>query len=288
MVKRFHLNWVDIVIIVVVLALAAAAILVRNLITGADQKQTYTMRFSAEAQSIEREVAESFRIGDEIYNSSTDEYIGKVVGIDIKPHRHLSYSESAGKYTDCDNPIYVDLVLEIEGKGYVDELIIHMEKKELRIGSIAYLKAKGHAVSTYIIAIDTMDAPIPEYTGKPSGDKEITYQTRIFDVRKMTVDSFKKGEPLIDVKTGAILGIIQDVSYEQYVECWPHQGEVILVEKPDRYTVTLTLKGSCVETDTDYFLDGIAEFKIGANPSDGVVGRYQQTSMEYIKILKVE
>ena len=292
--KRFHLNWVDIVIIVVVLALAAAAILVRNMITGEEQRETYTMRFTAEAQRIELEVAESFKMGEDIYDSSTNEYLGTVVGLDIHPHRHIAYSDSTGKYTDCDDPLLFDIEIEVEGQGYVDDKDVRMENKVLKIGAPSYLKGKGHAVSGYVVEINTMDAPVPAYSNKGSGSRQITYQILVSDIRMMSVESFKKGETLFEKSTGGLLGVIQDITYEPFRESKPYQNSVIVAEKPGRYAVTLTMQAMCNETDKGYFIDGITELKVGSKSGDieknGIVlaGRYQQTSMEYINILKVE
>jgi len=292
--KRFHLNWVDIVIIVVVLALAACAILLRNKVSGNDQKETYTIRFTAEAQKLLPEIADSFILGEDIYDSSTNNYLGKIVSIKKSAYRHIEYSETAGKFTDCDDPIYQTLDMVIEGQGFADEKTIQIESKILQIGASIYLKGKGHATSAYVVDIDTQSAPVPEYANYGSGDKEITYQILVPDVRDMTIKSFKTGETLFEKSTGGLLGVIEKIELEPYCESKPFEGGVIAAEKSGRSNVILTMKCKGTETDKGYFLDGTTELKLGSKSGetekDGIhiSGRYQSTSMIMLNILEVK
>lgn len=292
--KKFHLNWVDIVIIVAVLALAASALLLRNKVAGDEQRETYTIRFSAEAQKILPEVASSFKVGEDIYDSSTNEYLGKLVSASVSPYRHIEYSETAGKYTDEDDPIHVTLDMVIEGQGYADEKSVNVESKTLQIGASIYLKGKGHAVSAYVVGIDTMQAPVPVYSNYGNGDKEITYQILVPDVRDMTVKSFKLGETLFEKTTGGLLGVIEKIETTQFCDARPFEGNVIAAQKPGRSNVILTMKCKGTETDKAYFLDGITELKVGSKSGetekDGIhiSGRYQLTSMQYLKIVEVK
>ena len=292
--KRFHINWVDIVIIVVVLALAAAALLLRNKVAGDEQQETYTMRFTAEAQKLLPEVADSFKVGEDIYDSSTNEYLGKLVSINKKPYHYVVYSETAGKFTDCDDPLTMTLEMVIEGQGHADERTIRMENKVLQIGATVYLKGKGHAATAYVVGIDTMEAPVPVYSNMGSGDKQITYQILVPDVRDMTVNSFKVGDTLYEKGTSGLLGVIEKIETTQFCETQPFEGKVIAAPKSGRSNVILTMKCNGTENERGYFLDGTTELKVGsksgATDKDGIhiSGRYQLTSMTFLKIIEVK
>lgn len=112
---------------------------------------------------------------------------------------------------------------------------------------------------------------------------EFTYVVEIDDVRMFSVEALQK-KGLASDKQGNILGEITDVKYEPKTEqVIIENGETKMVEKPERYTVYVTLKGNGKEASDAYFVGENTELSAGAN-----ITMYTKYANCSGKVLKVE
>ena len=94
---------------------------------------------------------------------------------------------------------------------------------------------------------------------------EFSYVVELDDVRIYTVEALQKKGITTD-KQGNVLGEITDVKYEPKTEqVILENGESKMVEKPERYTVYVTLKGNGKEASDAYFVGENTELSAGAN-----------------------
>lgn len=101
-----------------------------------------------------------------------------------------------------------------------------------------------------------------ESVGISEEQRQITYTAFLDDVRMATVNALHKGDKVFDDKTGVEIGTITDVSHAPKMKNVPgNDGNMILVEFPEYYTVTLTLQGDVVEKEDGYFANGKVELK---------------------------
>ena len=77
-----------------------------------------------------------------------------------------------------------------------------------------------------------------------------------------TVEAFHVGDNVYDKKTNALMGEITNVEHTPYKEAVVNnKGELVLREKPDYYTVKVTVKAPILEKDDGYFVSGVVELK---------------------------
>ena len=283
--KQFHFNWVDVIIILVVIAAAAGALLVKNMVFKEEKTDTYPIRFTVEARNMFPVFSEVLTVGDEIFDSSTDIYVGKIVDIEALPHEKNFKDSftSTLKYTS-DNA--EDLSITIEGDGYAEGSNIYIGSYLAKVGNTFFVKNKGYAFPSFVQSIDTMGIDLPELASSGKGDLEITYQIINLGVRQATVDAVKPGDPIFDGLTDAFMGTVLETEAEAIKD---DNGNTT-----GYYNLIVTLKGNAVETDMSYFLDGELDLKVGTgslgNADDKVYmySRDVRTSYAFYSILDVK
>lgn len=293
--KKFHINWFDVVIIAVVLAVAGAAVLIRNKMTGeSSEVKKYTMSFVAETQNVKPDTADTVKVGDSIYNSIENTYIGKIVEKHTEPHKLYEFSYELGQYIISEDPVYLDLYITIEGEGTVDVKSINIGAYSPAIGKQAYLKSKGYALAGFVVGIDTKDAPIPEDTNEGAGELSIKYQIAVEDIRDISAKAYKVGDRLYDRSSGALLGVIEKIEIKPHYETKVWNDGAYSFERVGKYDAILTLRAHATEKDYGYYLDAGVELKVGTGSNlesqSGVFinARNVCCSLKFVKILEVK
>ncbi len=122
-----------------------------------------------------------------------------------------------------------------------------------------------------------------EATSLAEEQRQITYTAFIDEVRMATVNALHEGDQVFDEKTGICIGTITGVSYEPRVKnVLDNSGNMITVEVPDYYGITLTIEGGVVEKEDGYFVDGIVELK--ANSEMDVYTKYAEPVIKVTQI----
>lgn len=261
-------NIVDVVIIVLALAMLGGVILLRNRSTSgsavASERQTRPMRFTVEFTNAPLNMEKAITLGDDAYSSVTGSYLGTIKDVWTKPHEVLEYSDTLGKYVSYIDEQTCDLYMVIENEGYCTAKEIVVGETAVRVGAEMQTKGKGFARAGYVVAVDTMGEPIPKNTEEQKGESEAEFIIRFTDARDIVLDQIHVGDTLYEHWTGCMLGVVQSVDIKPYGETkLLPDGTAALVEKPERYSIDVTVKGKCVIGQNGYYMDGGVEIKIG-------------------------
>lgn len=155
--KKFFgiFNVVDIFIVVVAIALVIAAYFIihsRNI--SAQGGTIQPIRYTIEGFQSLNDIEGIPEIGKEVYNSSTYDYLGKVVDLRVEPYTERIFNPKTEKFEKVEIPNFVNLYLTIEGNGYHNERDVVVEGTTVKVGSELNVKGKGYAVKSYIVEID--------------------------------------------------------------------------------------------------------------------------------------
>lgn len=95
-------------------------------------------------------------------------------------------------------------------------------------------------------------------------ETKIVYTAQLREVRAFTTENIKVGDTVYDAATGGDMGVVTDVVVTPHTEVEVGaDGEMVIAEKPDYFTVDLVIEGLCVEKSDSYYLGGLVEFKAG-------------------------
>ncbi|MBQ2829607.1 MAG: DUF4330 family protein [Oscillospiraceae bacterium] len=95
-------------------------------------------------------------------------------------------------------------------------------------------------------------------------ETKIVYTAQLREVRAFTTENIKVGDTVFDAATGGNMGTVTSVTVAPHAEVEVGaDGEMVMAEKPDYFTVDLVIEGMCVEKSDSYYLGGLVEFKAG-------------------------
>lgn len=265
-IKKVRFNVFDLVIILLVAAIGVGVLALRNRATGTEAaRKTVPMRCTVEFIRAAHGMSGAMHIGDSVYCSTDGAYVGKLVDFYAVPHSETEYSAGTGSYVVYDYQETDDLHMVIESDCYATGRDIVFGSMPIKIGSEFAVKGRGYAKLGYVVALDTMGAEIPQNTEEFSGDGTALYTIAFDDTRKFFADSIHPGDRFYEVKTGGFLGVVQNVSVTPYGETkLGEDGTPRWVEKTDRYTILVQLKGGFADKPDGYYLGGTSELKTGA------------------------
>lgn len=83
------------------------------------------------------------------------------------------------------------------------------------------------------------------------------------DVRDVTANNIKVGDPIYDYDKGTYLGKIVTAEVEPYKDKTEYQGKFYNAEVPDKFRVTITIDADVKETQ-DFYQVGTEQVRIGA------------------------
>lgn len=264
---RLRFNLFDALILLLVFAALAGALVLRNRSTGADLvRETVPIRVTVELAGSPIELGEHMHVGDDVFRSTDNTYLGKVQAVRSVPHEAVTYSQLTGRYVRFDCEDTSDVYVTIEGQGYYTKKALVLGSVEVRVGSELPVKGKGFAHMGYVFSIDPMQAVPPENRDTGSGELEATYVFRFESVRNVLTDNYHVGDRFYEKSTGAYMGEVTDVWTEPYgVTLIDAEDKPVYVERDDASFVYIRLKGRAVEKQDGYYLDGGTELKVGAN-----------------------
>lgn len=106
-------------------------------------------------------------------------------------------------------------------------------------------------------------SPIANING---GAKIIQYQIKIKDVTTSSAKFYKKGLHVSDSKTENYLGIIKNVTVNDYYDYITDiNGIIRKSKKPNKIEILLDIEAQGVETEQSYLIGGTYELKSGAD-----------------------
>lgn len=91
-------------------------------------------------------------------------------------------------------------------------------------------------------------------------DAVITFE--VSDIRLATVEGIKEGDPIYHYDKGGYIGVIENVTYEPYMEPVESDGEWKNMPVPEKYTATFTVNAK-VKDNPDVVIAGDEQMRIG-------------------------
>lgn len=93
--------------------------------------------------------------------------------------------------------------------------------------------------------------------------KKGVISAEVKDVRDVTANNIKVGDPIYDYDKGTYLGKIASVDVEAYRDKTEYQGKFYNAEVPEKYRVLMTIDADIKETQ-DFYQVGTEQVRIGA------------------------
>lgn len=107
-------------------------------------------------------------------------------------------------------------------------------------------------VALVVIGVSRMGKGIVTTSSTKEGI--VTYE--ISDIRQVTIDNIKIGDPVYHYDKGTYIGEIVDVKIEPFKEKVDHNGRWIEAEVPRRFVALVDVKTNLEETDQYYVVGG--------------------------------
>jgi hypothetical protein len=146
------INIIDFLVVVLVLVAAGGFYQMRYGGLGAAKPQTKAVEAVFLVQNVRMATVDVIKIGDQVRDSRTNNYLGEVVAIDVRPAEILSLQPD-GRFVETTSPSRKDIYVTIRGPGTVSPNIIMLGSNEIRIGTRINLKTNLWAVETTVMAI---------------------------------------------------------------------------------------------------------------------------------------
>lgn len=153
--KKFgRLNVVDILIVfAVILVLAGGGYYLLHKQSPEAQAQVKTYTYVVEGQEVVSDIIDMPTIGQNIYNSSTSEYLGTLVDFSYEESTETVFDYEAGEYKKVPLNGYSDLTVTISGSGVEDDANITVEGTVVKVGKELNIKGKGYAFKGIVIEV---------------------------------------------------------------------------------------------------------------------------------------
>lgn len=148
------LNALDILIILVLVCAAAFGVYWtkgRQSTQTAAETKTYT--YVVEGKAVLEETAEFPVVGQNVYNSSTSEYLGTVAEVWSEPNTETNFNRVTNTYEKVPVPGYCDIYVAITGNGTETDQDITVEGTVVKVGRELNVKGKGYAFKGYIVEV---------------------------------------------------------------------------------------------------------------------------------------
>lgn len=96
---------------------------------------------------------------------------------------------------------------------------------------------------------------------KETKSADITYEVK--NVRQVTVDAIKVGDPIYHYDKGTYIGKIISKDVKPYAEEVEYEGKFVMSDIPEKYVVTIVVQADIEETD-QYYSAGGEQSRVGA------------------------
>ena len=148
------LNALDILIILVLVCAAAFGVYWTKGRQGtqtAAETKTYT--YVVEGKAVLEETVEFPVVGQNVYNSSTSEYLGTVAEVWSEPNTETNFNRVTNTYEKVPVPGYCDNYVASTGNGTETDQDITVEGTVVKVGKELNVKGKGYAFKGYIVEV---------------------------------------------------------------------------------------------------------------------------------------
>lgn len=163
-------NGLDIIIMIFVIAAIFLGIrFLKSRDAVAEAGGNKTIQYTVEAQNVVKAASEMAKAGDEVYNSSTSDYLGTVTEVRVIDQTRLEYNQTKGVYEKHPVPRLYTVYVTIEGDGYETDQNIVVNGQTVKVGGEMSVKGKGYAFGGYIVGIHVQEA---QDTGAPAVKEE--------------------------------------------------------------------------------------------------------------------
>ncbi|WP_317853996.1 DUF4330 domain-containing protein [Chakrabartyella piscis] len=152
--KIGKLNVVDILIILaVILVLVGGGYYMLHKQNPENQVQLKSYTYVVEGQEVVDDLVDMPVIGQNIYNSSTSEYLGVLTGFDYTEHTEPVFDYDAKEYQKVPSIGYSDVTVEVTGYSTETDADITVEGTVVKVGKELNIKGKGYAFKGIVIEV---------------------------------------------------------------------------------------------------------------------------------------
>lgn len=119
---------------------------------------TQKINYVFETVEVKQEFIDQLEIGADIFNSSTDQYLGEIRNFKISPYRERIIDTNEGKISLVVIPDLYNVIIDIEADGNIESNRISIDNFAIRAGLYLSIKGKGFASYGYIVSIERGDS----------------------------------------------------------------------------------------------------------------------------------
>lgn len=150
--KKFGI--VDILILISLVAVIGLGISFIRRPEVVEQVETKVIRYSFEVTNVGEEFTDNMDIGDSLYHSSKDTYLGELVDYEASPSQIFHRDTENGEIVIIDNPIRIDVKMIVEAEAKVVGGILKVSDEDIMVGRGLPIKGKGYASYGFIVEIE--------------------------------------------------------------------------------------------------------------------------------------
>lgn len=112
------------------------------------------IEYTVEFKEVKKPFTEIIKIGENVYNSSKNYYIGETYDFEVKPYTEITenYEDGTFELVEVDGLYYV--YLTIKGYGTVTDEYIKINQQKIRVGEKIPVKGKGYAGYSYVVNVN--------------------------------------------------------------------------------------------------------------------------------------
>ncbi|MDD3395141.1 MAG: DUF4330 domain-containing protein [Clostridia bacterium] len=146
----------NIVDIIIILLIIAAGVIGFKLFVGGEKQDTgatKTYTYVVQGREVLAETADAPVIGEKVFNSATEAYLGVVKEVTSEPYNEVIYSREIGAYQKLPVEGYCDMLLTVEGNGTETEKDITVEGTTVKVGMELNVKGKGYAFKGIVVEV---------------------------------------------------------------------------------------------------------------------------------------
>lgn len=149
------LSIIDLLIVAVVVA--ALMVFYMFFVKGTSQIQVvgdkHTVTYTVEVKNVNEAFTKQPQIGQNLFNSSKNTYIGKVVGIEVLPDDDVHQNYETGSHELIDEVDEYKVLITAEGEATIDDRFTLIGSQKIRVGEQLPVKGKGYAGLSYIVEV---------------------------------------------------------------------------------------------------------------------------------------
>ena len=154
-IKNRKLNLFDVIVILVLIAAIIVFIFVsRNNATNQPEMGDEAV-YLLEISSIKPEIADQMQVGDKLYSTSTKDFLGDIISVEILESTRLLMNYDAGNYELTTDPDRVNVMLRVEAPITETETDLFIENKTNLKANISFdVWGPGYAAQGSILSIE--------------------------------------------------------------------------------------------------------------------------------------